>query len=187
MKKILYILIVFLISQINSYGEEESYQHYISEKGYFSAYFPKTWLIGKGRNPNVVVMASNETGAGINILYKNDMKYNKSVKDIGTTKEMVNTYINMGWGVKLLNSGETTFLNEDALYIKMRCKIKHLGLTAHFIVWQIQFTHKNDLYVITFSSVGESEENATSQFNQCENHLVKLLTTFQFDDWKRIK
>ena len=187
MKKILNILIIFLMSQVNSYGKEEVYQNYISEQGYFSSYFPKTWSVGKGRNPNVVIMASNETGASINIVYKNDMKYNKSVKDIGTTKEMVNSYINMGWDVKLLDSGETTFWNEDALYIKMRCKIKHLDITAHFILWQMQFTHRNDLYIITFGSVGDSEVNATSQFNQYEKHLVKLLTTFQFDDWKRIK
>jgi len=185
--KISFIFIVFLISLTNCYGKEEIYQNYISEKGYFSAYFPKLWFVGKGRNPNVIVKAHNGTGAGINIVYKNDMNYEKSVKDIITTKEMASSYIDMGWGVKLLDSGETTFWNEDALYIKIMCEIKHLGATAHIILWQMQFTHRNDLYVITFSAGSDNEKNTISQFNQFENHFAKVLTTFQLDDWKRIK
>ena len=193
-----WVLFLFLSSMTyfadTSYGETKhqprrEYQHFMSEKGFFSTYFPKRWSFRKNSSRNVIFSVANaKENVGINVVYKNDLKYPKSIKKFTTSNDLINVYTDdLGWNVEVLNSGETTFWDDDALFLKIIRKLNHLGTDIYIVLWQLCFTHQEDYYIITFSAAETSRQKAISEFEQEEESFEYFLARFRLDDWKRIK
>ena len=180
-------IILSLISCLvaTALAADKDYQLYRSEEKHFSIYFPNEWSIEKGRNPHVDVKSrSPDNIASINITHMKNVG-NKPITKLLSPKDMVKKYIDSGWDVKVVDSGKTTFWNEEAIYVKFLATIKHMGQTVKMIMWQIAFYHLNDEYSITCGVGGDTDKIVFDNFNYYEPQFRKSLASFGLNDWNR--
>lgn len=169
----------------NKKNESIEGQFYRSNDHYFSIYLPDGWTIEKGRNPHVVVKSRSPDSIGSLLVIAQNISTNKSITDLLKPKDMVKKYIDVGWNVKIIESGETTFWNEKALYVKFLATINHLGNTVKMLMSQIAFNHLNKMYSIGYSAGGTTDNIVNQNYNYYESEFQKSLASFALDDWNR--
>ena len=182
---VLIVLSLISCSIATAIAANNDYQLYRSPKKHFSIYFPNGWSIEKGRNPHVAVKSrSIDKIASIIITHMNNVGYKAIAKSL-SSKDMVKKYIDSGWDVKVIDSGETTFWNEEALYVKFLATLNHMGQTVKMIMWQIAFNHLNEEYSIGFGVGGTTDEIVNKNYSYYEPYFRKSLASFALDDWNR--
>ena len=187
MKVGFYLTVILLISFpiTTSIATNNNSELYRNQEKHFSIYFPNGWSIEKGRNPHVVVKSrSIDKIASIIITHIKLKGYIPITKTL-TPKDMVKKYRDSGWGIKIINSGETNFWNEEALFIKFLATINHMGKVVKMIMWQIAFNHFNESYSIGLTVGGSTDEIVNTNFNYYEPYFRRSLATFTLDDWNR--
>ena len=187
MKSVLCLTVILLISFpiITSIAANDNSKLYRNQEKHFSIYFPNGWSIENGRNPHVVVKSrSSDKMSSILITHINNVGYAPITKSL-SPRDMIKKYIDSGWDVTLVDSGETTFWNEVALYVKFLATLNHLDQTVNMIMWQIAFNHRNASYSILFGAGGTTAEIANRNYDYYEPYFLKSLASFALDDWNR--
>lgn len=180
---IVILLISFFVS--NEIASQNDFQLYRSREKHFSIYFPNGWSIEKGRNPHVVVKSrSIDKIASMFITHLNNVGY-KPITNSISPEDLVKKYIDSGWDIKIIDSGQTTFWNEKALYIKFLATLNHMGQTVKMVMWQIAFNHLNEGYSIGFTAGGTNDETVNKKYKYYEQYFRKSLASFSLDDWGR--
>jgi hypothetical protein len=182
----LHIILLLISCPIaTAIAADKDYQLFRSQENNFSIYFPNGWSIEKGRNPHVVVKSrSIDKIASIDITCVKNVGHKPITKSL-SPKDMVKIYIDMGWDVRITDSGKTTFWNEEAIYVKFLTTLSHMGQTVKMIMWQIGFNHRNDLYSIGYGVSGTTDEIVNDNYNYYEPQFHKSLASFALDDWNK--
>jgi len=182
---VLIVLPLISCSIATAIAANNDYQLYRSQEKHFSIYFPAGWSIEKGRNPHVDVKSKSPNEiASITITHLTNVGY-KPITKLLSPKDLVKKYIDSGWDVKVIDSGKTTFWNEEALFVKFLATLSHMGQTVKMIMWQIAFNHLNEGYSIGFGVGGDTDEIVNKNYSFYEPLFHKSLSSFVLDDWNR--
>jgi hypothetical protein len=180
---ILFLSITYAITFASAADKQGDF--FRSKEKYFSIYFPVGWSIEEGRNPHVVVKSrSADKIASIIITHVTNIG-KKPITESLTSKDLVKKYIESGWNVKIIDSGKTTFWNEQALYVRFLATVTHLDQTVKMIMWQIAFNHLGEGYTIAYSVGGSTDKIVNDNYIYYEPQFRKSLASFSLEDYSR--
>ncbi len=156
---------------------------YRNTKYNFRIKFPKNWKIGVGDGLHIVQKASSENST-ISVMVQqvdsSGFEGFSSIKDIGTTKEFVNTVIDSVKekfsDVKVIDYGETKIDNEPAYWLEY---------SANSQILDNQLKMTNILYYIakgnTMYSI--SAGTATDEYQDMKPIFTQTVGTFVLEDY----
>ena len=163
-------------------------QFYRNEEHFFAITFPNDWSIERGKNPHVVVKSLDETrtsSVSVTVAKLPDKYRDAKVTDVFSKHDFIKKYKLSGLGVKLLDSGITSFWSEEALWGMYILSIKHLGQTIYTLNLQIITLHWGNMYSLQFGVGDNSADSVYRKYEENKFLFNQVLTSFRFDDWNR--